>query len=292
MKSQRGMTLIELLVVIAVIGLISALLFPSFSSSREAARIGASKQFSSGVDNALGGSPFGWWDFSECSGSSIADRSGNLYTLSMNGNPQWDNSSDNNPYSGENQSCAVIFTGSSNQYLTNTTMASLSGSFTISVWVKPSTAANGTTLAIMGSRTTGANGEYSFDMKLMNGNLLHADIGTGSAWMTQAADASFGYSAGKWYHIVYTLSSTGYKIYANGNQLADGSLSGAPLLNNPQHKLRIGTSGSGPGESFNGSITIVHIFPAALASGEIKNIYAQEKGLFNNMADVGASKIE
>ncbi len=78
-------------------------------------------------------------------------------------------------------------------------------------WAKPNDAT--APLAILGTRYPSDQG---FDVKFMDGNKIHADIGNGSSWLTTSADANFSYSAGQWVHIAIVVTPTGYTVYVNG----------------------------------------------------------------------------
>lgn len=271
------MTLIELLVVVAVIGMISALLFPSFRSSREAARLGASKHFASSMDNALGGSPWGWYDFFDCSGSTVSDRSGNVNHLLFPGganNPTWDTE---NPYSGENSNCSLSFDGISRYVQAVNSATPLSSSFTISVWVKPSDISG--SIGILGTRYPSGSGQNAYSIELVNGGQIHSQIGSGSGWLNQNADATFTYEAGKWYQISEVVKPGSFTIYANAKVVGEGTINaGTPLFMDSTRRFRLGTIDST--DYFKGKIASLHIFPAALAAGDIEKLYAAERGAF------------
>lgn len=275
----RAFTLIELLIVIAIIGILSAIVLTSLRSSREDARLGGSKHFASGLDNALGGSPIAWWDFSDCSGTTLTDRSGNFRNGTLSGGMTTASWSTDSPYAGQViNPCSLSFNGIGN-YVSVTTSGSWSGKFTVSVWVKPMTTSG--TLNMVSSR---GPSDFSFDMKLTNGSTIHGDIGNGSGWLTGAADAPFSYEAGKWYNIAYVVTPTAYTIYADGVVKGQGTYASAtPLLFDATHTLVLGQSGSGS-EFFNGFMTSVHIFGLALSDAQVQQLYAEERGTMDRLA--------
>jgi len=146
------------------------------------------------------------------------------------------------------------FDGIDDKVLVNTGSGVLSGSYTVEAWVKPNHATN-----IMSIMSTREPMDLSFDMKLQNGNLLHADIGNGSSWITTSADATFNYVVGQWYHIAYVISPTGYTIYIDGAVAGSGAFSvTTPLLFDANHQISIGNYLSL--EPFNGVIDEVRIW--------------------------------
>ena len=196
-----------------------------------------------------------------------------------NGTTLTANDSTTNAYNGTTGSTAAAtgkigggasFNGSSNQIGFATSGYTVTGSFTFGAWVKPGSTkwADG----IAGSRSSTGG----FDVKLSSGNQIHADIGTSSGWLTTSADASFSYSAGTWYHIVYVVSGTGYTIYANGSSVGSGSYSSAtPVLADSAHTLRFGETGISS-EWWDGSLDEVRISSAARSGDWIATEYANQ----------------
>ncbi|TRX37771.1 FG-GAP-like repeat-containing protein [Flavobacterium restrictum] len=152
-----------------------------------------------------------------------------------------------------------------NDYVVLDTPPSISGSFTVEAWVNPTNTYK--TMHIVSTRDAG---EYSFDIQLKAGNTIHADIGNGSSWLTTAADASYNYTAGTWFHLAYVVTPIGYTIYANGNPIGTGTFSGTPLLMNGTHKLALGKNASEP-TLYEGKIDEVRIWNRALQKCEILN---------------------
>lgn len=269
-RQSRGFTLIELLVVVSIIGLLSSIMFTALQGAKDKSRIGASLQFASGVDNALGGAPLAWWDFSDCTGTALIDRGGNRYNGTLQGGMSTASWLTDIPY--VNQTCSLSFNGSSNYIDFSTMTGSYSGGYTIAFWAKPNTIG---TLAPVGSRTTGDN---SFDIRFDAGTTIHTSIGNGTAWLANV-DIPLRYDTGKWYHLAVVARVNSYSIYANGKVIADGTYTGTPLLYDATHSLRLGTSGTA--NWFNGLITHVHLFNGVVASNDIERLYAEESGAMN-----------
>ncbi|MBP7689261.1 MAG: discoidin domain-containing protein, partial [Thermoflexales bacterium] len=143
----------------------------------------------------------------------------------------------------------------------------ITGNFTVAAWVKLNNV--NASLSVMGSREPG---DYSFDFKFQNGNQIHGDIGTGTAWLTINADANYTYQVGTWYHVAYAVTPTGYAIYMNGAQIGQGTFSGVPLLTDANHALRLGSYGAS-GEQFDGLIDEVRVFRRALSETEVRALY-------------------
>lgn len=166
---------------------------------------------------------------------------------------------------------AMKFDGSTG-YIQLPTSMTISGQFTVEVWANLSSAGAGP-FGMLGSR---GPTDYSFDLKLGNSstiNIVHSDIGTGSAWLSTAADASTTIFTGVWYHVVYVATSSGYTIYLTGVSIGSGSLIDTPLLCDSNHQLRIGSDGSAAPEFFNGFLDEVAIYAYALSADQVQRHY-------------------
>ncbi|MFA6653280.1 MAG: FG-GAP-like repeat-containing protein, partial [Candidatus Delongbacteria bacterium] len=140
------------------------------------------------------------------------------------------------------------------------------GAFTVEAWVKPMHPTDN--LNILSTRSGSDN---SFDMKLMSGNKIHGDIGNGTTWLSNAADGDFEYATGTWYHIAYSVSLTGYEIFANGTSVGSGTWpSNTPLLMNATHQINIGRYNGGL-EYFKGCIDEVRVWNVARTGQEIRD---------------------
>jgi prepilin-type N-terminal cleavage/methylation domain-containing protein len=87
MESNKGFTLIELLVVISIMGVISSVIFVSFSGSRDKARLAKAQQFDAQISHALSAYAIGIWRFEEGSGTTLYDMSGFENDGTFIGNP-------------------------------------------------------------------------------------------------------------------------------------------------------------------------------------------------------------
>ena len=160
------------------------------------------------------------------------------------------------------------------------------GAFSVEMWVRP--ASSSAFFGMLGSRFPG---EYSFDMKVYQGSLIHGDIGNGAAWATTAADAPYTYAADSWFHIAYVVVSDRCTIYVNGAPIATNSYpSTLALLRDADHQLVIGASAyddfqSVALEPFGGEIDEVRIWSVGLGPLNIANNWNHSLALpQNNLA--------
>ena len=169
---------------------------------------------------------------------------------------------------------AVSFNGT-NQYVSVTPQDTVTGSYSVEAWVKPSTTS--ANLGILGTR---APSDGAFDIQLNNGK-LHGDIGDGTNWLTTSADAPTVLNTNTWYQVVYAVSGGAgsalgsWAIYVNGSQVSAGTLlPGTPMLWNASHQLEIGGIATGNQSApFNGSIDDVSVYGIALSAAEVANHY-------------------
>ncbi|MFC1769285.1 LamG-like jellyroll fold domain-containing protein, partial [Nanoarchaeota archaeon] len=146
--------------------------------------------------------------------------------------------------------------------------------YTISTWVKINSTPN-PSHGVLGTR---AGGEYTFNFKVRD-NRIKGDIGSGSSWITTAADCYIVVPIGDWYHIVYVVNTSGWQIFVNGTYCNGSTYSGTPKLMKSGETLRIGHTGYTDVEYMNGSIDEVIIFNRSLSAEQIKAIYENRTDL-------------
>ncbi|MCL4207729.1 MAG: autotransporter-associated beta strand repeat-containing protein, partial [Pirellulaceae bacterium] len=203
----------------------------------------------------------------------LNDASGNGHMATAVGNPV---------YSSAGKFGHAITLNGSSQYLTVPYHADLSlNSYTVSLWVnihaQPAVGASGPALV-----STRNGGDTTFDLQytqpIAGTFRLHADIGTGSSWLTTAADYTLPNALSGWNMITYTVNSTGYKIYINGTQVSTGTFTGTPLFMKSGQELSFGSQKAG-GASYgsaghlNGSLDEIAIFASALDSEAVSGLY-------------------
>ena len=152
---------------------------------------------------------------------------------------------------------------------------SVSGSYTIGMWVNSSVGDGGPTATFFGTRS---GSDQSFDVKFQGNTVIHGDIGTGSAWLDTSADAgNFDYQAGQWHHIAYSVTPTGYTVYANGFALNSENFGPAtPLLFDATHDIAVGAARVNLSENFSGFVDEVKIHDTSLAAAQVQQLAAMD----------------
>lgn len=150
----------------------------------------------------------------------------------------------------------------------------VAGSFTVSAWAKVLN--DDDTRTIIGARNDIEDNR--FDFKFQSGESIHGDIGDGTDWITNEADAELFYSYDNWYQITYVVTPTGYTIYLDGDSAASGNYDeSAPLLFSPTHNIYIGQVGYDE-EWFYGTIDEVRVSNVVRSADWIQTEY-------NNQSD-------
>ena len=206
----------------------------------------------------LADSPVGYWKLNETSGTTAYDSSGNGNNGTLHGGITLNQPG---PWSG---GAAMTFNGSTG-YITVPALANaISGSFTVEAWANYTNLTNTNGGEILSTRQPN---DESFDIDFQAD--LHSDIGTGSAWLTTAANASYTFSLSTWYHVVMTVSTSSYSQYINGLLVNSSSLSGGtPLLTDSTHLINFGALNDSS-QFLQGSLACIAIYSTALPPSRV-----------------------
>jgi hypothetical protein len=211
-------------------------------------------------DTASCAPPVAEWNFSENTGSTAYDTSGNNNNGSLgsgNSAPSWSVGPDGSP--------ALKFDG--NDHITTGSSSILNGksSATISFWAK-NNALKTSSYVIWASKTTlielGCSSGFSGDENdvrvrwNLNGNWANSHV------------AQNAIEASKWTHWTFSFSGGTTKIYKNGSEIYSGSDSQTTITNvssSFQFSFRSGTANSG----FNGLLDQIRIYDYARSPAQI-----------------------
>jgi hypothetical protein len=208
----------------------------------------------------------GYWSFDEGTTTIAADHSGNKNTGTLSAfvsaKPTW--------VSGKHGK-ALNFDGSS-AYVSvpNSSSLNITGSITISTWIKPSSVS--TDQKVIGKQDTN-NG---YKMTLFGTGKVEFELDNGgTASNNRSVSGGTVLTAGQWYHVVDVYDSSANMIYTYINGNLDRSLSvGASPLGATTAALEFGAAvKDGSSNLYSGALDDVRIYSRALSPGDILNLY-------------------
>jgi hypothetical protein len=250
--------------------------------ARDAAGNTATVVLSVTVSNPLPTDLVAAFGFNEGGGTIAADSSGNNNTATLVG-ATWTTA-------GQFGSALVFNGGSAYADLGNGPTVQLTGSMTISAWIRP-TAFPRDDAAIVSKRTIGNLG-YQIDTTVDTGPRT-----IGFKLTNAAGGKMFRYGAtalqlNQWYYVtgVYDAAAATINVYLNG-QLDNGSLIG-PVTTTQQNSplnVNIGRRASSTGYNFTGIIDEVRLYRRPLSAAEIRRDMATAVG--GSSSDVTAPSI-
>jgi MSHA biogenesis protein MshQ len=161
-----------------------------------------------------------------------------------------------------------VFNSASTQYVqrADNNLLDLQGSFTIGVWVRPSTLPSSGLMTILSK-----DENYEFHLK-PNGS-VNWWWQTSSPNATREFDSTASLPAGQWSHVVIRFAPSDQRIYINGVQAGQANFTGTPLANTDP--LQLGNDQGVAGRYFNGRLDEVRIFNSALSPAEISALASE-----------------
>jgi RHS repeat-associated protein len=231
----------------------------------------------------------GYWRLDEASGSTAADASGNGF----NGTYAGPTLGGTGALFRESPNKAPTFDGTNDYVGITSSLGSVSGSFTVSAWIKPTVLpdATNTARAFVGSRKgTSGSQEFSFDAKLVyqasdKSQNLQVNIGNGSGWLYNGANWPYPFEANRWYHVVVAVDDTkdAATAYVNGVQIGSSGFfsAGTPRLADATRVLKIGNNGrdSSTPQWFAGSIDEVAVYTRVIPGPYVQRQYEAGRGV-------------
>jgi hypothetical protein len=153
--------------------------------------------------------------------------------------------------------------GNANASASSSVSLNLSGSYTLTAWINPSSLTGYQTVLIKENSSGGGGCGYWLQTV---GNQISSGFNNGSGCSEHTANANLQTNA--WYHIAAVFDDTGntYQIYLNGNLLTSQLEATVPIPNN--QNLTIGRTAFG--ENWNGLLDEVRIYNRALSQAEIQ----------------------
>lgn len=206
----------------------------------------------------------GWWKMEEDSGASVLDASGNGHTGTITG-------------ATRRGSCirgrCLNFDGNDLVAITSTATLNPTAAISVSVWIKPSTAAQETFATVINKRFNSAAPYNNWIIDVGQGGNTHefciANTAGGGPTFGQWCLTSGALST-RWTHIVGTYDGATSKLYLNGTEVASTNVAIAlATSNNP---VRFGTP-EAVANYFIGLIDDARIYNRALSDEEVLALY-------------------
>lgn len=196
----------------------------------------------------------------EGSGTTAADSSGNGLNATLNGGAAWG--------AGRSTSKALSLDGSSGYLALPNGVLSGLGDFTVALWVYANSVTKGSRIFDFGSSDIAYWCLFAADWS----GALRATVTGTTNFGEQSITASSALSAGKWVHLVLTLSGTTGTLYVDGVAAATAintaiDLAPFQLGNTTQNWLGRAQYASDP--YFNGRMQDLRIYSGALSASEI-----------------------
>ncbi len=231
---KAGFTLVEILVVLAIVSLLASIVVSSTNAAREKARINAGLYFATNLDHVIGDQAGGMWNFDDCSGSSVSDRSGNNNSGTLTG-AVW--STDTPTSIG----CSLLFDGVSANINVPYASSLNTNVYSFSLWAKPTSSADGYILSsrYVGDTAScptvyGTNGFYVGQV----GGVWILTMGTTASWKTISGKPAV---VGKWSQLAGTFDGTTARFFNDGVLVASLPYSGFTYCPNVARNTGIGS---------------------------------------------------
>ena len=197
----------------------------------------------------------------------VPDDSGNGHTGTVNGATWVTNGVTDASYS---------FDGT-NDYINMGNSISLSGSFSISLWVNPLAWESASYRALIAKTVSGQNTGFSFEKKGGSSGTDSLWIADGTSW--RSADSPSALPSGAWSHVVGVYDGTNITVYVNAQA---GTPAASPAMGANSANILLGHSAwsdSDPYRYFSGTLDEVRIYSRALTAAEVQQLYFRDAHL-------------
>jgi hypothetical protein len=158
----------------------------------------------------------------------------------------------------------------------------LNGTFTIEVWAKPVDGGRNTIIGTLGTKYPYSHFGFSLHFRGKDyWSMISGGIANSTSGIVNDAGFLHNYPLNEWYHIVYIVTPTGWKMYLNGENVASDSYpENTPILVDNKRNITIGalttySSSTYRGRDFNGTIDEVKVYNYEISAETVKNNYLE-----------------
>ena len=203
-----------------------------------------------------------YYRFDETSGTTAADSSGNGNTASLSGGPT---------FSAGIQGNAVTLSGTSQYVSLPSGILSSATSFSVSAWVKLSSAPTWCRVFDFGTGTTA----YMFLSPNSGSATLRFAITSAGNGQEQQVNTTSTLPTGSWQHIAVTLSASTTTLYVQGASVAQNTgTTTTPASLGSTTQTWIGRSEFSADPYLNGQVDNFRIYDRALTASEVQELYS------------------
>jgi prepilin-type N-terminal cleavage/methylation domain-containing protein len=257
-REERSFTLIELLVVTAIVGILSGLAVIGMAAAADSARVAKAKNFAHGIDENLGLSNIGKWNFNSVVSSVAQDSSGKGNDAVLEGNATTTGDTPAGVGPGEK---AIVFDGYYASRLNVGDRPSLKPTekITISLWFKAFEYNQNYAYSTLVSSKSNSSSPWPgyllgvyFDGRLMG----KIRIGSDDVYLYGTTQVSLD----KWHHAAFTFDGSMLRMYLDGKKEGENPASGLIVYYSGPNDIFIGNDPAVGGKEFKGIIDNVQIY--------------------------------
>ncbi|MFZ4540429.1 MAG: LamG-like jellyroll fold domain-containing protein [Rickettsiales bacterium] len=208
----------------------------------------------------------GYWNFDEGSGTVAVDSSGNGNTGTLTNGPTW---SANTPFG---TGTSLSFDGV-NDRVDAGGSGILTGSWSVSAWVRTPSSLPGSNRAIAGRSGPAPSYPQNYLLYFSSADSRFRIGSNADGYLTAISTTIV--APNNWYLVTGTFESTTrtFNIFVNGLNNGSATISALPTTSGPQ-LIQMGASdGSVPGNFWAGLIDDVRIYNTALSTGAVSKLY-------------------
>lgn len=210
-QKQKGFTIVELLIVIVVIGILAAITIVAYNGIQERARMSSAVAFESQFRTKYFVDSTGMWDFDECSGSTVRNRSDTNTNDTISGTATWVTDTPTG------QGCALRFDGTANKVETQAKLGAQY--YAKGAWIRITAASCASPNIISQGLSGGAQAAFYVPG-------CRPNAGHNGSWGTVQAPQAL--NDGKWHYVAVEWQNGTLKLFVDGVTVSTAASVAAP----------------------------------------------------------------